>query len=150
MELSITAKSHISEIDLSRKWRRFGSFSAFALERFACCALTIQYIICSMVGWSIADIYDRGGIFTEAQSAELNMLAEVRYRGYGPIYRARYNILYGECATGEPLPENASQNDTIFARSAYHRYETTSQCLSFCGCAITVLYYIIILHYILW
>ena len=29
------------------------------------------------------------------------MLAEVGNRGNGPPYRATYNILYGECATGE-------------------------------------------------
>ena len=28
------------------------------------------------------------------------MLAEIGYRGYGLTYRATYNILYGECATG--------------------------------------------------
>ena len=42
-------------------------------------------------------------IYTEAQSASVNMLAEVGYRGYGPTYRATYNILYGECATGKPF-----------------------------------------------
>ena len=31
------------------------------------------------------------------------MLAEVGYRGYGLTYRATYNILYGECATGKPF-----------------------------------------------
>ena len=31
------------------------------------------------------------------------MLTEVGYRGYGPTYYATYNILYGECATGEPF-----------------------------------------------
>ena len=36
---------------------------------------------------SIADIYDRGTyIFTKAQNAEVNMSAEVIYRGYRPIY----------------------------------------------------------------
>ena len=48
--------------------------------------------IYSTVGRSIADTYDR--------SAEVNMSAEVVYRGYGPTYRATYNILYGEYATG--------------------------------------------------
>ena len=42
----------------------------------------------------------RALIFTEAQSAEVNMSAEVVYIGYGPPYRTTYNILYGECATG--------------------------------------------------
>ena len=31
------------------------------------------------------------------------MLAEVGNRGNGPPYSATYNILYGECATGEPF-----------------------------------------------
>ena len=38
------------------------------------------------------------------------------------------------------LPKNASQNDTIFTRSAYRRYGTTTQCLSSYGCAITMVY----------
>ena len=38
------------------------------------------------------------------------------------------------------LPENASQNDTIFPKSRYGIYQTTLQCLSSYGCAITVLY----------
>ena len=37
------------------------------------------------------------------------MLAEVRYRGYGPPYRATYNILHGECATVEPLSAKAEK-----------------------------------------
>ena len=59
-----------------------------------------KHIWYSTVGRSIADIYDRGIIFTEAQSAKVNMFAELGYRGCGPTYRATYNILYGECATG--------------------------------------------------
>ena len=38
------------------------------------------------------------------------------------------------------LPENAPHNNTIFARSIYRRYGTTSQCLSSYGCAITMVY----------
>ena len=56
--------------------------------------------IYSTVGRSIGDIYDRSAIFTEARSAEVNMSAEVVYRGYGPTYRTIYNILYGECTAG--------------------------------------------------
>ena len=52
---------------------------------------------------SIADICDRGVIFTEALSAKVNMFAEVGYRGYGPTYHAIFSILYGERATGEPF-----------------------------------------------
>ena len=39
-----------------------------------------------------------------------------------------------------PLPENASLNDGMFALSLYHIYRTTSQCLS--DCTIVVLYFI--------
>ena len=56
-----------------------------------------------MVGRSIADVHDRGIIFTEARRAKVNMLAEVGYRGYGPTYSATYKIYYDEYATGEPF-----------------------------------------------
>ena len=90
---------------------------------------TIAYIgylvgICniySMVGRSIADIYDRGVIFTEARSAEVNMLAEVGYRGYGLTYRATYNILYGKCATGI-----ANQASFSFSLTCFHLYLNTA------------------------
>ena len=36
------------------------------------------------------------------------------------------------------LPENASQNDTIFALKVYRTYATTSQYLSSYGCSITM------------
>ena len=53
-------------------------------------------------------------------------------------------ILYSSVSVQQTnlLPENASQNDAIFARSIYRRYGTTSQCLSSYGYAITVLYVI--------
>ena len=38
------------------------------------------------------------------------------------------------------LPENASWSDTTFSKSLYHIYQTTSQCCSSYGCAITVQY----------
>ena len=38
------------------------------------------------------------------------------------------------------LPENASQNNTIFSKSLYRIYWTNSQCLNSYGCAIAVLY----------
>ena len=53
-----------------------------ALEKLACCALAIQYIICSTVGWSIASIYDL--------SAHTYLGASVVYIGYGPPYRTIY------------------------------------------------------------
>ena len=45
-----------------------------------------------MVGQFTADIYDQGAIFTEAESAEVNMCAEVVYRGYKPTYRTTYYV----------------------------------------------------------
>ena len=40
------------------------------------------------------------------------MFAKVGYRGYGPTNCAIYNIMYGECATGEPfwLPTSVMDN----------------------------------------
>ena len=54
-----------------------------------------------------------------------------------------YNtIYYGECSTDEPFAyNNASRNDAIFAQKVFWIYATTSQYLSFYGCAITMLYY---------
>ena len=66
------------------------------------CEITLCNIY-SMVGRSIADIYDQGVILIEVRRAKVNMLAEVEYIGYGPPYRTIYNILYGECATDEPF-----------------------------------------------
>ena len=59
-KLSITQESHISEIDSSKKWHRYGSFWPSHSERFTCCALTIQYIICSTVGRPITSISNIG------------------------------------------------------------------------------------------
>ena len=39
----------------------------FLRKRFGCCTRTIMCTIYNTVGWSIATIYDLGGIFTEAQ-----------------------------------------------------------------------------------
>ena len=63
---------------------------AFLGKRFVCCALTIVYSIYNMVGRSMPSIYDLGGIFTEARSAEVNMSPQVIYIGYGPPYRTIY------------------------------------------------------------
>ena len=46
-------------------------------ERFACCTLTIQYIICGTIGWSIASISDLG-----------------EHIYLGRIYRLLYYIYY--------------------------------------------------------
>ena len=48
------------------------------------------------------------------------MLAEVRYRGYGPTYHATYNTLYGEYTTGEPFKCRGRKSfriDTIFCQA---------------------------------
>ena len=74
-----------------------------------------------MVVRSIANIYDWGTIFTKAWSAE------VGYRGCGLTYRATYNILYGESATGELFwvrKLKNFRNDAIFCSSLFHLYGT--------------------------
>ena len=43
-------------------------------QRFICCALTVLHSTYNMVGWSIASIYNLGGIFTSAFCASVNML----------------------------------------------------------------------------
>ena len=100
---------------------------AFSGKRFVCCAPTIICNIYSTVGRSTANIYDRGVIFTEVQSAEVNMLTEVGYRGYRPTYRAIYNIFYGECTTGDPFEsegQKTSMIDAIFCSSLSDLYGT--------------------------
>ena len=57
-------------------------FIAMDVVMHSCCMICNIY---STVGRSIANIYNQGN------------------RGYGPTYRATYNILYGECANGEPF-----------------------------------------------
>ena len=61
----------------------------------------------------------RGDIFTSVLCAEVNMSPWVVYRGYGPTYHIIYTIYYGECATDEPFPKNASRNDAIFAQKVH-------------------------------
>ena len=51
-------ESHISEIDSTANGVVMEVFWPSHSERFACCALTIQYTICSSVGQSIAFISD--------------------------------------------------------------------------------------------
>ena len=40
-------------------------------------------------------------------------------------------IYFGECATDEPLPENASQNNIIFAQSLFMRIQEHRAMLNF-------------------
>ena len=59
------------------------AFQPWHSERFACCALTIQYIICSTVGRSIASIY----IYkTSARKCQLridtHMYTHTKYKSY--------------------------------------------------------------------
>ena len=45
-----------------------------------------------------------------------------------------------------PMPKNASQNDTNFAQKVYQIYATTSQYLNSYGCAITMVYIYIYIY----
>ena len=55
-------------------------------------------------------------------------------------------ILYSTISAQQTnlLPENASQHDTIFPKSGHGIYQTALQWLSSYGCAIIVLYFIIL------
>ena len=75
----------------SEKWCRFKNIRPSHAKRFICCALAIRYTIHSMVGQSIASISDFSGIFTSALRATINMVPQVRYIGYGPLYHTIYN-----------------------------------------------------------
>ena len=61
-----------------------------ALEKLACCALAIQYIICSTVGRSIASIYDLSARIYLGALRHGKYGASVVYIGYGPPYRTIY------------------------------------------------------------
>ena len=82
------------------------------------------------------------------------MLAEVRYRGYGPTYCTTYNILYGECATGKPLwvwrPKNFL-NDAIFLLESISLIWDSRVMLNFPMVAQSpyyiVVYFSILIHY---
>ena len=84
------------------KWDRFAQkmmsiwkcFRPSHSERFACCTLTIQYIICSTVGQSIASISDLGKHIYLGASCLDKYDASVTYIGYRPPYRTMY-ITYG-------------------------------------------------------
>ena len=71
------------------------------------------YALFNLFLWTICNIYSTVGRSIYDRGA---MFAEVGYRGYGPPNRATYNILYGECATGEPFWVQRPKNfciDTI-------------------------------------
>ena len=65
-------------------------FRPLHLESFVCCALTIQYNICSMIGRSIASISDLGKHIYLGTSHLGKYDALVLYIGYGPPYRTIY------------------------------------------------------------
>ena len=67
------------------------------------CGVVFICSVCTCVYQLLADIYTRNAIFTETQSAAVNMSVEVLYRGYGLTYRTTYNVLHGECAIGKPF-----------------------------------------------
>ena len=51
------------------------------------------------------------------------------------------SIYFGECATDEPLPENASQTTSFLLKVYLCGYRSTVQCLTSYGCTITIMYY---------
>ena len=59
-KLSIMWESHISEIDSNKNGTIMEVFRPSHSERFTCCTLTIQYIICILVGRSVASISNIG------------------------------------------------------------------------------------------
>ena len=70
-----------------------------------------------MAGRSIADIYDRGVIFTE-----------VKYRGYGPTYCATHNLYIMVSAQQTNVSKRKGQKNfcivAIFCSSLSHIYGT--------------------------
>ena len=73
----------------ARKWR-IKVFRPFALRKVYHCALAIQYIICSMVGRSIASTYFQPRrAFTSVLRAFLAV-----YIGYSPAYCTTYIYIY--------------------------------------------------------
>ena len=79
----------------------------------------------------------RGNIFTEVRSAKVHHRGRIE----GMDRPTVPNILYTVSAQKtDLLAETASHNDAIFPRSVYPIYQTSSQCLSFYGCAITIVY----------
>ena len=68
----------------SEKWRLFENVQPSNAKWFVCCTLSIQYIIYSMVGWSIASISNLGDIFTSVLRASVNMVPRVEYISNGP------------------------------------------------------------------
>ena len=74
--------------------------------------------------------YGKGAILTEAQSAMVNMSAEVYTdRGYGLTYCTTHNILYGDCTIDELLHETCTLPETIPfpQKSIIALYQTTLQ-----------------------
>ena len=82
-----------------------GAFQLLYAESFICCTLAVQYNLYSMVGWSIACVYDLGGMFTSA------------FRTSDHIYWLWTSVLY--CAL---LTDNHDQISfkTICLKAAAH------------------------------
>ena len=60
-----------------------GAFQLLHAESFICCTLAVQYNLYSMVGWSIACMYDLGGMFTSVFHI---------FIGCGPLYCTVYYL----------------------------------------------------------
>ena len=89
--------------------------------------LTIQYIIHSMVGQSIASLSDLGVIFTPPLCALVNMAPQVEYIGYG----APYHTMYKTCVNkiffkNEKAFRNGQQKKTETSNSIQH-FDTRCQ-----------------------
>ena len=105
------------------------------LSMYYCLCMCIISNIYSTVGRSIADIYDqKRGVKRQGKYA-----AEVVYRGYRLTYRIIYTILYVIYAmVREYLPKTLPKTTPLLPKVYFHRYRTTSQCLSFYGSTITI------------
>ena len=76
-KLSIPRRFHIcGNRSPSEKWRHLGNIQpSHTKSRFACCALTILYIIYGTVDWSIASISDLGTHIPRCFAPRLDILA---------------------------------------------------------------------------
>ena len=75
------------------RYRPLGKMALFhkasSGKRFICCKLTVQYIICSMVGWSIAYVWP--GVHIYLETLRLSKYgALVIHISYGPHYHTIY------------------------------------------------------------
>ena len=71
-------------------------------ERFACCALTIQYIICSTVGRSTASI---SATYISAMDLPTVLYTYITYKGMNHLLnpRCHHNIIEGDMYVASPI-----------------------------------------------